>query len=97
MAPNPMDYIGSSATMISHTGILQFKSFGSRSKHPETVSKIDRNRFMPVCGHRPGHLWLGFVWFWGSIGAQQSTISGRILKSCRGLIILCVLLFCATQ
>ncbi len=32
---------------------------------PRSRSEIDRDRFVPVCGHRPGHFWLGFVWFWG--------------------------------
>ncbi len=32
--------------------------------------KIDRDRFAPVCGHRPGHGCLGFVRFGGRLGAQ---------------------------
>ncbi len=37
---------------------------------PRNRSDIDRNRFEPVCGHRPGPLWLGFVRFVGRFGFQ---------------------------
>ena len=47
-------------------------------------SEIDRTRFVPVCGHRPGHFGLGFVRFGGGDLGQKSTIFGRILKSCPG-------------
>ncbi len=33
-------------------------------------SEIVRNRFVPVCGHRPGHFGRGFVRFWSRFGSQ---------------------------
>ncbi len=32
---------------------------------------IDRNRFVPVCGHRPGHFGIGFVRFLGRFGSND--------------------------
>ncbi len=40
---------------------IAITSFGPWSKHPESRSEIDRDRFVAFCGHRPGNWFPGFV------------------------------------
>ncbi len=50
---------------------------------PRNRSEIDRNRFLPVCGHAPRILVLASSGLGAYLG-PKSAIPGRILKSVRG-------------
>ncbi len=54
---------------------------------PRNRSKLDRNWFLPVCGHRPVHFWLGFVRFGGRFGSQIDDF-GQILEQFWGPFLL---------
>ncbi len=52
---------------------------------PHNRPENDRNRFVPVSGHRPGHFGLGVNLIVGADLGRKSAISSRILKNVRGL------------
>jgi hypothetical protein len=47
---------------------------------PRNRTEIDRNRFVPICGHRPGHFGLGFVWLGGRFEPQIGDFRPDSLK-----------------
>jgi hypothetical protein len=52
---------------------------------PRNLSEVDRNRFVPGCGHRTGHYWLGSVRSGGRFGLQ-SDVFVRILNLFRAVL-----------
>jgi hypothetical protein len=70
MAPNLQQPNGFGDDYFAHTGVSQFKKLWIVVETPRNRSEINRNRFVPVCGLRPGHFGLDVVWFWGRIRSQ---------------------------
>ncbi len=52
---------------LSYLAVYKFWIVGEA---PRNRFELDRNRCVLVSGHRPGHLWLGFVWFGGRLGPK---------------------------
>jgi hypothetical protein len=71
------------STHTTRLSYLAVEKFWIVVETPRNRSKIDRDVFVPVCGHRPGHFWLGIVRFGADLGPKSKNF-GQIPKSFRG-------------
>ena len=55
---------------LSGLSYLAVSKFWIVVETPSSRSEIDRNLFVPVCGHRPGRFLFGCVWFGAELGPK---------------------------
>ncbi len=67
---DPKNLANRNMTTLARLSYLAVYPFWILVETPRNRPEIDRNRFVPVCGRRPGNFGLGVVSFGGRFGSQ---------------------------